>query len=389
MAIFKRGRIYWADFYFRKRRYQFSTLQTDKREAGEIEAAAKSRLLKGEMGIRERQPAPILKDFIKAEFTPWVEATFSQKPKTKIWYRGGCARLCEFEMLANSRMDEIDGGQISAYVRKRQTAKLNVTSVNRELQILRRVLHVAQEWGRVERIPKVRMLPGEPRRERVLTRHEELAYLAACPPVLSEVATVLMDSALRPEELYRLEWHNVSFEGGRHGCLRVLRGKTHSAARIVPMSARVRGILERRWEAASKPQGGWVFPSATRSGHIEPSTLRLQHLNVFETLRKQAVKAQQEPIKPFCLYTLRHTALTRWAEAGMSPFLLAQIAGHSSVKISQRYVHPSEESKSRYLRLSIKPAPYLGLFRLTRTPTPKPKPSCFWSRAKKRSAKSW
>jgi integrase len=344
MAIFKRGKMYWADFYFRRKRYQFSTLQTDKREAQEIEAAAKSRLLKGEMGIRERQPAPILKDFIKNEFTPWVAATFAQKPKTHIWYRGGCARLNEFESLANSRLDEIDGGKISAYIRKRQADRLNITSINRELQILRRILHIALEWGRVERIAKIRMLPGEPKRERVLTRDEESRYLAACPQLLLEVATILIDSALRPEELYRLEWHNVSFVNGRHGCVRVLRGKTQNAARVVPMSARAHGVLEARWEASGRPETGWVFPAATKSGHIEPSTLRLQHLNVFETLREQSEQGQREPLRPFCLYTLRHTALTRWAEAGMSPFLLAQIAGHSSVRITQRYVHPSEDA---------------------------------------------
>lgn len=357
MAIFKRGRVYWADFYFRGKRHQFSTLQSDKRQAQEIEAAAKSRLLKGEMGIRERKPAPILSDFIENEFMPWVEATFAEKPKTRIWYRGGCARLSEFDDLAKAHLDDIEGGTISAYVRKRQADKLNVTSINRELQILRRVLHVALEWGRVERIAKIRMLPGEPRRERVLTRDEESKYLAACPPLLFEVASILIDSALRPEELYRLEWHNVSFESGR-GCVRVLRGKTHNAARVVPMSGRVRCVLEGRWEAAGRPEKGWVFVAATKSGHIEPSTLRLQHLNVFEALRRQAKQEQREAVRPFCLYTLRHTALTRWAEAGMSPFLLAQIAGHSSVKITQRYVHPSDNAVFEAIeRASARPEP--------------------------------
>ena len=110
------------------------------------------------------------------------------------------------------------------------------------------------------------------------------------------------------------------------------------------MTARVSNILEGRRQAAGRPETGWVFSAPTKSGHTEPSTLRGQHLNVFETLRRQAEEEKREPMQPFCLYTLRHTALTRWAEAGMSPFLLAQLAGHSSVKISQRYVHPTEDS---------------------------------------------
>jgi len=188
------------------------------------------------------------------------------------------------------------------------------------------------------------MLPGEPRRERVLSREEELRYLVVCGPLMADIATVLIDSALRPEELHRLEWANVSFLNGRIGCIRGLRGKTHNAARIVPMTARVRAVLEARWETMGRPETGWVFPSKTKSGHIEPSTLRLQHRKAFETLAEEAKEDKGRLIRPFVLYCLRHTALTRWAEAGMSPFLLAQLAGHSSVKISQRYVHPTEES---------------------------------------------
>ncbi len=344
MALVKRGKVYWVDFYFRGKRYQFSTRQENKKAAGDIETAAKARLLKGEMGLREKQPVPLLKDFLKDEFLPWVESTFTEKRNTYIWYRGGCDRLSEFLPLAESRLDEIDGAKIAAYVAKRQADKLNVTSINRELQILRRILHVAQEWGRVDRIAKVRMLPGEPRRERVLTREEELRYLAACSPLVADVVTILIDSALRPEELNRLEWQNVSFANGKNGCIRVLRGKTRNAARIVPMTARVRMILESRFDAAGCPESGYVFHAPTKSGHIEPSTIRLQHANAFAVLAKDAQENNRAPMQPFVLYTLRHTALTRWAEVGMSPFVLAQLAGHSSVKISQRYVHPTEDS---------------------------------------------
>ena len=43
------------------------------------------------------------------------------------------------------------------------------------------------------------------------------------------------------------------------------------------------------------------------------------------------------------LYTLRHTFLTRPGEAGADAFTIQKIAGHSSILISQRYVHPTPE----------------------------------------------
>ena len=44
------------------------------------------------------------------------------------------------------------------------------------------------------------------------------------------------------------------------------------------------------------------------------------------------------------LYSLRHTFLTRLGESGCDAWTLARIAGHSSVAMSTRYVHPSEDA---------------------------------------------
>ena len=44
------------------------------------------------------------------------------------------------------------------------------------------------------------------------------------------------------------------------------------------------------------------------------------------------------------IHSLRHTMLTRLGESGADAFTIMKIAGHSSVTVSQRYVHPSPES---------------------------------------------
>jgi Phage integrase family len=47
-------------------------------------------------------------------------------------------------------------------------------------------------------------------------------------------------------------------------------------------------------------------------------------------------------------YTLRHTALTNLGEkAGGDVFVLARIAGHSSITVTQRYIHPQAEAINR------------------------------------------
>lgn len=139
---------------------------------------------------------------------------------------------------------------------------------------------------------------------------------------------------MRPEECYRLRWEAMTWVNGRNGTLLVTHGKTKAARRMLPMTPRVRAILEGRWKLAGEPLEGWVWPAPTRSGHIESSSLKKQHA--------KAIKISK--VRAFVLYTLRHTFLTRLGASGCDVWTLARIAGHSSIAISARYVHPSEDA---------------------------------------------
>ena len=114
----------------------------------------------------------------------------------------------------------------------------------------------------------------------------------------------------------------------------VTHGKTAAARRLLPMTPRVRGVLENRWESAGKPAEGFVWTAPTRSGHLEPSSIKKQH--------KKALVGSR--VRLFVLYSLRHTFLTRLGESGCDAWTLARIAGHSSIAISFRYVHPSGDA---------------------------------------------
>jgi integrase len=59
----------------------------------------------------------------------------------------------------------------------------------------------------------------------------------------------------------------------------------------------------------------------------------------------EAAKRNEKPVRPFVLYSLRHTFLTRLGESGCDAWTPAWIAaGHSSIAISSRYVHPREDA---------------------------------------------
>ena len=74
-----------------------------------------------------------------------------------------------------------------------------------------------------------------------------------------------------------------------------------------------------------------MFPAETKSGHVD--RLKGQHA---KTLKDSGVKH-------FVLYSLRHTMLTRLGEARADAFAIQKIAGHSDIRTSARYVHPTPE----------------------------------------------
>jgi len=337
--------VYWYKFMWNGQLVRESTKQGNDKVARQMEAAHRTSLAKGEVGIRERKITPSLSDFCTDRFEPWAKATFEENArKSWLWYRTGIRSLLSSKQLAGSPLDKITGETASEFASFRLGKRLQISTVNSSLRVLRSILHRAVEWEVLQTVPKIKLLPGERHRDRVVTREEEAKYLAAAREPLASIAAVLADTGLRPEECFRLRWESIAWVNGRHGALLVTHGKTAAARRVLPMTPRVRLILEGSWRRSGKPAEGWIWPASTRSGHVEASSLRKQHSAAFVTVANEAAKDEKKGVRPFVLYSLRHTFLTRLGESGCDAWTLARIAGHSSIAISSRYVHPSEDA---------------------------------------------
>jgi integrase len=333
VSIYKRGGVYWYKFMWKGELLRESTKQGNDKVARQMEAAHRTSLAKGEVGIREKKVVPTLIGFCEKRFEPWVQSTTAKKTWLD-FYRVGLRAIKGCRLLASLKLDEITSEKATEFGAYRRAQGLQVSTVNSSLRVLRRVLRIAAEWGELNAVPKVKMLPGERHRERVVSFEEEARYLTSAREPLASVAAALVDTGMRPEECYRLRWEAITWMNGRNGSLLVTHGKTKAARRVLPMTPRVRTILEQRWNSAGKPREGWIWAAPTQSGHVEPSSLKKQHRNA---LRLSGVRS-------FVLYSLRHTFLTRLGESGCDAWTLARIAGHSSISISARYVHPSEDA---------------------------------------------
>jgi integrase len=338
MAVYRRGGVWWYGFLFNGQRIQESTKLNNRRKAEQMEAAHRTKLAMGEVGIREKKPVPTLKEFAP-RFREAIETQCAEKPRTVDFYKRKLKALLANERLASAKLDSIEEEGIEAYKQtrartdSRRKKPLSAASINRELATLRRLLRMAHEWKVIQRIPRIRLLRGEHNREFVLSHQQERVYLAALPEVARDVAEVLLDTGLRLGEALSLEWPQVHLEpakGAKFGYLTILSAKAKSKkSRNVPLSQRAVEALKRQPAPA-----GFVFKMPNGSP-ISASHLDHQHARIRELLKLPA---------DFVLHSLRHTFGTRLGEAGADAFTIMRLMGHSTITVSQHYVHPSPES---------------------------------------------
>jgi site-specific recombinase XerD len=327
--------VYWYHFWFNGEHIQESTKQRNPRVARQMESAHRTALAKGEVGIVERKPAPTLQDFAQ-HFIDAIQIRSAAKPRTIAFYAEQLSRLLEFEPLATARLDKIDEALIESYVQQRRKQVAPAT-VNRALATLRRLLRLAFEWQVINRVPRIRILPGEHNREFVLSHKLESEYLEGAPQPLRDVALLTLDTGLRISEALELEWRDVYLKpvgAARLGYIHVRIGKSKNARRNLSLTARARGMLEARSTQTDSP---YVFPSETGRPYLVTSLDHL-HSDVRKALRLPA---------DFVIHSLRHSFGTRLGEAGADAFTIMRIMGHSSVTVSQKYVHPTPEAMER------------------------------------------
>jgi len=184
------------------------------------------------------------------------------------------------------------------------------------------------------------MLKGERSRDFVLSYQQEKTYLEAAPQPLKDVAILLLETGLRLGEALSLKWTDIELDaanGKKLGYLFVREGKSKNARRHVSLTSRAQQMLVNR---SLESKSGYVFANYAGNPYLVTS---LDHLH-------KRVRADLQLPNDCVIHSLRHTFLTRFGEAGADAFTIKKGAGHSSVTISERYIHPTPERSGTRLR---------------------------------------
>jgi integrase len=207
-------------------------------------------------------------------------------------------------------------------------------TVNRALTTLKLLYHQAERSGHTVKNPVVGVaMYREPLDSmRVISFEEQASYLTETSQPLHDIAKTILDTGLRPEEVFRMRAENLDF---KQKSIFNPNGKTKAARRTIPMTDDVLSLLKLRVKEAARLGAPYVFPS--------PHDIQ-RPIGSVKKAHSGAVR-RANITRHFRLYDLRHTFATRAAASGVDLPTLSSLLGHASILMTMRYVHPAAEQK--------------------------------------------
>ncbi len=220
-----------------------------------------------------------------------------------------------------TRVDTLTSERIDQFAKSLRDSGLAGGTINRKVSALSKLLTVAQRKGKLTARPYIERCKETPGRIRFLTPHEEKLVLATFDQwgmdEQSEVVCVLIDTGLRPSELWRMEARDLDFLGN---LIHVWDSKNHKP-RSVPMTTRVRDILWRRSDAMAGP----LFP--------------YDNYWFDRAWNRMKIHLKLDADKQFIPYALRHTCASRLIQRSVALKVVQEWLGHKSIQTTLRYAH--------------------------------------------------
>ncbi len=252
---------------------------------------------------------------------------------------------------AETSVTEVTAQRIAQYDRDRvtQTSRLGrlvtASTVNRELAILRHMLRLAEEWGYIAKVPKIRLSKEPEGRLRFLSEDEIERLLVACEdrsrksPYLLPIVTIALNTGMRKGEILGLTWEHVDFARA----VLLLEQTKNGRRREVPMNRAVYDALQPLYAAAraalptpapgkkAAEPAGLVFRK--RQGDASWGSIR----TAFEGACREA------KIPDFRFHDLRHTCASWLVMKGRSLKEVQELLGHREFTMTLRYAHLSPD----------------------------------------------
>jgi integrase len=350
MAVFRRGDVWWYEFWFAGQRIRESSKSTSKTIAKGAEKNRKRELEEGFNNISDQRHERIrtfrdmAEDFFKGYKVRLPDsATFAQYAIDHLKRLLGSKMLVDFgeSVVATYQNDRLEEGAAPK-------------TINEEVGFLLRILGEAGDVIRA-RLRKKKMLKLRVRKNfgKAYTEEEKRRMLEeaakARSPHIYLALTLALNAGMRDAEIKSLSWAQIDFA---KKYLTVGRSKTEGGeGRTIPLNSDLFAVLTDylEWYAQKygKIQQEWyVFPFGSPQP-TDPTRHVTTLKTVWNSIRANAgIKGRW--------HDNRHTLITELAESGAGDQTIMDIAGHVSKQMLKHYSHIRMEAKRNALEAIVR-----------------------------------
>jgi integrase len=336
-GLHKRRAIWHYKLKIEGRWREFSAKTKDYREAKKIRQKALQAQEEG------RLPTDAARMKLSQAIPPWLEERRRLRA-ANTWKVERHLVKPILKALGGKRLCDITSDDIRGYQLKR-VGEVSAKTVNREMRIVRAVLHRRKLWGRLaddyQSLAEQSRGPG-----RALSDDEErrLFEKAASRPgwqAAYYASLLAANTTARGCELRGLRLEDADLI---EGVIRVRRisTKTDAGCRVIPLNGTAKWaaarLLERAQAFGATEAGHYLFP-ACESHRIDVTRPQTTWRTAWRNLTKEA------GLKGLRFHDLRHHGITKLAEAGVPDQTLMAIAGHVSREMLEHYSHIRQKAK--------------------------------------------
>jgi len=348
MPTYKRGNRWWIKYKHEGRTYRESVGRT-KRLAEQALAVRRAEIAQGKFNIQAVKRSPTLDEFAK-EYLAWATVnlrsahTYHASRLKPLCRTFGSLRLNAItpalierykqERARDLRPDPTRRGRRMPGPDDRPPQPIQPATVNRELAVLSAVLSKAVEWGKLAVHPmrggKVKKLPGERTCERVLTDEEETHLLKASAPEIRDAIILALETGMRLGEVCSLTPATVDLARGEL----YLPKPKNAKPRRLPLTPAARAVLHLRTTGRAPTDRLFPAPEGKRCYRLKTAWQRAVARAGLDGLR---------------FHDLRHTFATRLITGGADLITVMTLLGHSDLRMTSRYAHPTGASMQQAL----------------------------------------
>lgn len=237
--IYRRGRIYWIDYWCGGHNYRESSRSALERDAREL-------LRKRLAEVNAGRPAPRGKATV-AELIADLETDYKLNGRKSLYQMQGHARPV-LAVFGPDPAEEVTTPRIQRYVQQRLEERLpdgtiikrSPAKINRELAVLRRALALGRRHGRTGAAPVVPTLKEANARTGFFERAEVLTVMAHLPPDLADLVDWAFLTGMRKGEVVTLTWDTIQGEELR------LADSKNGERRVIPLVGLYAQVIARR-----------------------------------------------------------------------------------------------------------------------------------------------